>query len=175
MDVRLAVEEARRLPTDTSLARAAVAVVRIVFGLLWLTQASWKTPPDFRTLRTFTGWAVEFPVVAPYAFVVEKVVLPNFTLFAWITLLTEVSLGAFLLLGLATRFWAVVGMVQTVVITMSVINAPHEWSWAYYMMLMGHVAIWATAAGRTFGLDGVLRAGWIHADGRPFDLLRRAS
>jgi hypothetical protein len=43
------------------------------------------------------------------------------------------------------------------------------------MMLMGHIAIWAAAAGRTFGLDGVLRAGWIHNDTSPFVLLRRAS
>jgi thiosulfate dehydrogenase [quinone] large subunit len=154
MDERLAAEEARRLPTETPLARAGIAAVRIVFGLLWLTQASWKTPPDFRLLRTFTGWAVEYPVLAPYSFFVEEVVLPSFTFFAWITMLTEIALGAFLLLGLATRFWAVVGFAQSMAITLSVINAPHEWSWAYYMMLAGHVAIWATAAGRTFGLDG---------------------
>ena len=174
MDVRLATEESRRLPTDTRLARGAIAAVRIVFGLLWLTQSSWKSPP-FDLLRSFTEYAVSDPVFAPYSFIVEKVVLPNFTLFAWVTTITEVSIGAFLILGLATRFWAVVGMVQTAAITLSIINAPHEWSWAYYMMFAGHAIIWATAAGRTFGLDGVLRAGWIHTDGKAFDLLRRAS
>ena len=101
--------------------------------------------------------------------------LPNFTIFGWLTTITEVSIGAFLILGLTTRLWAVVGMAQTVAISLSIINAPHEWSWAYYMMFAGHAVIWATAAGRAFGLDGVLRAGWIHADGRAFDLLRRVS
>ena len=101
--------------------------------------------------------------------------LPRFTIFAWITTITEIALGAFLMLGLATRFWAIVGMAQTTAITLSVINAPHEWSWAYYMMFAGHAMIWATAAGRAFGLDGVLREGWIRAGGQPFDLLRRAS
>ncbi|CAN5733614.1 hypothetical protein BH18ACT17_BH18ACT17_15070 [soil metagenome] len=175
MDVRLASEESRVLPTDTMLARGAIAAVRIVFGLLWLTTASWKLPPDFRTLKNFTGWAVEYPVFAPYSFLVEKVVLPNFTIFGWLTTITEISIGAFLILGLTTRLWAVVGMAQTLAITLSVINAPNEWSWAYYMMFAGHMMIWATAAGRTFGLDGILRAGWIHADGRIFDVLRRVS
>lgn len=174
MDVRLATEDARRLPTDTTLARGAIAAVRVVFGLLWLTTSSWKTPP-FDTLRHFTEFAVDYPVLAPYSFIVEKVVLPNFTIFGWITTITEVSIGAFLILGLTTRLWAVIGMAQTVAIALSIINGPHEWSWAYYMMFAGHVMIWATAAGRTFGLDGLLRAGWIHADGRLFDFLRRAS
>jgi len=174
MDVRLATEEARRLPTDSTLARGAIAAVRIVFGLLWLTQSGWKSPP-FTLLQSFTEFAVSNPVFAPYSFVVEKVVLPNFTIFAWLTTITEVAIGAFLILGLTTRLWAVVGMVQTAAIALSIINAPNEWSWAYYMMFAGHAMIWATAAGRAFGLDGVLRAGWIHADGRAFDLLRRAS
>nr|MBA3764568.1 hypothetical protein [Actinomycetota bacterium] len=105
MDVRLATEEARRLPTDSTLARGAIAAVRIVFGLLWLTQSSWKIPP-FDLLRSFTEYAVSNPVFAPFSFVVEKVVLPNFTIFGWLTTITEVSIGAFLILGLTTRLWA---------------------------------------------------------------------
>lgn len=174
MDVDLVNEEARRLPTDAGLSRAVVAAVRIVFGLLWLTQSSWKSPP-FDTLRYFTEFGVTDPVFAPYGFLLEKVILPNFTLFGWITIITEASLGAFLLLGLATRFWAVVGMAMTVAITLSIINAPHEWSWAYYMMFAGHAALWATAAGRTAGLDGILRAGWLRSDIRAVRLLGRVS
>jgi thiosulfate dehydrogenase [quinone] large subunit len=155
--------------------RGSVASVRILFGLLWLTNVSWKTPPDFRTLRHFTEFAVSEPVFAPYAFVVREIVLPNFTPFGYVVMVTEASLGAFLILGLATRFWAVVGMAQTAAISLSVVNAPHEWSWAYYMMFAGHVAIWATAAGRAFGLDGVLRASWVRSDLRPVRLLARAS
>ena len=57
---------------------------------------------------------------------IENVVLPNFTLFGYLTLLAEASLGAFLLVGLATRFWALVGIAQTVAITLSVLNGPNE-------------------------------------------------
>jgi thiosulfate dehydrogenase [quinone] large subunit len=75
-------------------------------------------------------------------------------------LLVEAALGAFLLIGLATRFWALIGIAQTVVIALSVLNAPHEWYWSYSLMLLVHVALFATAAGRYAGLDGVLRPGW---------------
>jgi thiosulfate dehydrogenase (quinone) large subunit len=86
--------------------------------------------------------------------------LPNFTFFGWMVLLVEAALGAFLLIGLATRFWALIGIAQTVVIALSVLNAPHEWYWSYLLMLLVHVALFATAAGRYGGLDGLLRPGW---------------
>jgi thiosulfate dehydrogenase [quinone] large subunit len=174
MDARM-IEEARRLPTDRTLARWAIGIVRIVFGMLWLTNVSWKFPPDFRLLRTFTGYAVEYPVLGVYSAVIEHVVLPHFTPFGYAVLVTEASVGAFLLIGLATRLWAVVGMVMTISIALSVLNAPHEWSWTYYMMLSGHALLWATAAGRTLGLDGILRAGWLGSEGRVWQLLGRVS
>ena len=175
MDVRLVNEEARAIQVDGALPRAAIAGVRILIGLLWLSNVAWKTPPDFRTLERFTRWGVDFPVFAPFSTVVDKVILPNLTFFGYVTLITEASLGAFLLLGLATRLWAVVGMIMTASIALTVINAPHEWSWAYYLMFAAHAALWASAAGRCFGLDGLLRAGWIHSDIAPIRLLGRAS
>lgn len=175
MDVEIMKTDADRLPTDTPIARASLAIVRIVFGLLWLTNVSWKRPPDFDTLRHFTEFAVTNPVFAPYSFVVENVVLRAFTPFGYLVLITEASIGAFLILGLATRFWALVGLVQTTAIALSVINAPHEWSWAYYMMAMGHLAIFATAAGRVFGLDGLFRPVFIQGRGRIARTLELAS
>jgi len=47
---------------------------------------------------------------------------------------------------------------------MSVMNAPHEWEWSYYLMILAHVALFATAAGRSYGLDGVLRPSWRRSD-----------
>jgi thiosulfate dehydrogenase [quinone] large subunit len=146
--------------------RAVMATVRVGVGLLWLQNAGWKTPPDFGRgdpaggLYLSTTYAVSHQVFGPYAWLVDRLVLPNFTFFGWMVLLVEASLGAFLLIGLATRFWAVVGMAQTVVIMLSILNAPHEWYWAYLLMLLAHMALFATAAGRYAGLDGVLRLSW---------------
>ena len=141
-----------------------VAVFRVGVAMLWIENVGWKRPPDFSSLRDFTTLAVDHPVLPPWSWLVSHVVLPNFTFFAWVTLLLEASIGVFLLLGLATRLWAVVGLGQTLVITMSILNAPHEWEWSYYLMFLAHIALFATAAGRSFGLDGVLRESWRTAD-----------
>lgn len=146
--------------------RALLAMVRIGVGLLWLQNVGWKTPPNFGRgdppggLYLSASYAVSHEVLRPYAWLMERFVLPNFTFFGWMVLLVEAALGAFLLIGLATRFWALIGIAQTVVIALSVLNAPHEWYWSYSLMLLVHVALFATAAGRYAGLDGVLRPGW---------------
>jgi thiosulfate dehydrogenase [quinone] large subunit len=149
--------------------RAVIAVVRVGVGLLWLHNVGWKTPPDFGQGEPPTGlyqsasYAVSHEVFHPYAVLMDRLVLPNFTFFGWMVLLIEASLGAFLLIGLATRFWAVIGMAQTVVIMLSVLNAPNEWFWSYVLMLLVHMALFATSAGRYAGLDGVLRSDWQHS------------
>lgn len=155
--------------------------VRVAVALLWIQNAGWKLPPNFgegsppRGLYRFTTYAVEHPVFPPYAWLIERVVLPNFTFFGWLTLLVEASLGAFLLIGLATRFWALVGIGQTLAITLSVLNAPNEWHWSYFLMLIAHVAILTTAAGRAGGLDGVLRPIWRRSASPLARVLLRAS
>ena len=160
--------------------RITIAAVRIALGLLWIQAAGWKTPPDFGRdtgsgLFRYTSYAVEYPVFPPFSWLIENVVLPHFALFGYLTLLLEAGIGAFLLVGLATRFWAVLGIVQTAAITLSVLNAPHEWPWAYYLMFAAHVVVLATAAGRSVGLDGLLRPVWRRSSGRLASLLLRAS
>lgn len=146
---------------SSRLNRALIAAFRIGVALLWIQNVNWKVPPHFGDssagLRHWTELAVTHEVFAPYAWVVDNVVLPNFTVFGWGVLFVEGALGAFLLIGLLTRFWALVGIAQTIAITLSVLNAPHEWHWAYLLMLLAHVALFATAAGRYGGLDGVIR------------------
>jgi len=156
-------------PADTGVRTATsssthvvVAVVRVLFALLWLQNVLWKIPPDFGANRREGLWewvhkAVEYPVFPPYSFIAEQVILPALPLFGWLVILIEGGLGVFLLIGFATRFWAVVAILQTCVIMLSVLNAPGEWPWSYYLMAMTAAMLWATAAGRSFGLDAVVR------------------
>lgn len=159
----------------TRLDYGLLAAVRIGLGFLWLGGAAWKTPPGFGGLRDWTTFAVTYPVFKPFSWLVEHVVLPNFLPFAWGVLIVEASLGGFLLVGLGTRFWALVGIAQTMAITLSALRSPHEWPWSYFLMLMAHFAIFATAAGRYYGVDGVLRPAWQQSTSRIARLLVRAS
>lgn len=158
-----------------------ISATRVGVALLWIDNASWKVPPDFgdgdppRGLYAWTQMAVEHEVLAPYAWLVENVILPNLAVFGWLVLIVEASLGAFLLIGLLTRAWAVIGMAQSVVISLSTLNAPHEWYWAYLLMFLAHLMLFATAAGRYGGLDGALRPGWERGGTRLARLLEKAS
>ena len=165
---------------STRFGAIALAVLRVGIAVLWIQNASWKVPPDFgrdagKGLFFWVSQAIEYPVLPIYSGFLETVILPNLAVFGYLTLLTEAALGAFLLIGLATRFWAIVGIAQTLAITLSVLNAPHEWHWSYYLMLLAHVALLGLAAGRSYGLDGIFRPIWRQSTGRFASILMRAS
>lgn len=171
-------------PPGTALERSIVVVLRVAASLLWITNLGWKVPPRFgqgvpegapQDLYQWTSHAVSDPFLPPYSWLVEHVVLPNFTAFAWTILLTELALGAFLLLGLATRLWAAVGAAVSLTILLTVSGAPGESVWFYLLMILAHAAIFATAAGRYAGLDGVLRPYWRRSGSRFTRLLEVVS
>ena len=63
----------------------SLAVLRILAGLLWLSQVWWKVPPDFGENRRTGLWfwthlAVDHPVFPPYSWLVQHLVLPRFQL-----------------------------------------------------------------------------------------------
>jgi len=167
-------------PAIDARARVVPAVLRIALGLLWMENSFWKVPPDFgmrqgKLLYGFVNDAVKYPVFAPYTAFVKHVVLPHFTIFGWGVLLTESTLAALLILGLATRLVGLGGAIYALTIALATLNAPHEWTWSYYMLILCHLVVAATAAGRTFGLDGLFRPVWLASDAKVSRLLSRVS
>ncbi|MDQ3663765.1 MAG: hypothetical protein M3353_03775 [Actinomycetota bacterium] len=153
-------------PAGTSTPRAgdtALAGLRILVGLLWLYNVAWKLPPDFGEssgsgLYGFSRDAVEHPVFPPYSWVVEQLVLPNFTAFGWMVLVIETLLAVLLLTGTLVRVAALVGVGQSLAIGLSVAQTPGEWPWAYWMMIGIHVVLLFTASGRVAAVDSVRAA-----------------
>jgi len=139
-----------------------MAVVRVTLGLMWLSNLGWKRPPDFGEgpapygLYTFVADAVSHPVLPPYSWVIEHLVLPHFTIFGWATLAVETLLAGLLLTGTLTRAAALVGMVQALAIGLSVLAAPGEWPWSYVLMVVAHAAVLVAAPGRVPGVDSAL-------------------
>jgi thiosulfate dehydrogenase [quinone] large subunit len=153
-------------PATTRLDRGILAAVRIAAGLLWLANLEWKRPPDFgrdlgNGLYKYIDSAIRNPVFDPWSWFVEHVVVEQYVLFGWFTLLSEAAVAALLILGFKTRWAAVAGALLTVPIFLSVLyyDKQYEWPWSYYLMAALHLAVFASAAGRFFGLDGVLRRG----------------
>jgi hypothetical protein len=142
----------------------ALGGLRVLVGALWLYNVVWKLPPEFgrdtgRQLYGYVQGAVDDPFLPPYSWVLEQVVLPNFGFFGWGVLIVESLLAAFLLTGAYTRLWALVGAGQALAIGLSVVTAPGEWPWGYYMLVGIHLVLFATAAGSYGGVDGVRARG----------------
>ncbi len=150
-------------PTPRDNARAqsiALTVLRVLLGLMWLYNVSWKRAPDFgkdagNGLYKFTSYAVDYPVLAPYAWVTENLILPVFPVFGWVVLIAETALAVMLLTGSFVRLAALIGLAQSLAIGLSVAYAPHEWPWSYFLMIGAHLVLVFAVAGRVLGTDGV--------------------
>ncbi len=137
--------------------------VRVLAGLLWLANVHWKVPGDFGEdsgggLYKYTKSGAANAPFAPFRWLLREIVLPNFHLFGWVTLISETVLAALLLIGYRTRLVALAGAAMSVPIMLSAIYYPKsdEWSWSYLLMIGLHLLLWATAAGDHIGVDGVL-------------------
>lgn len=139
-------------PEDRATALVTVGM-RVLVAFLWIANVGWKVPPDFAALeRSFTR-GVDQPTFGFFAWGLDNIALPMISVVGWITLFTEMALGGFLLVGLFTRFWALVGIGSSLIIGLTVAHVDHEWGWAYWMMIAAHAGLFALAAGRTYGLD----------------------
>lgn len=153
-------------PATDSPPRSQVLVsagLRILLGLMWLYNVSWKRAPDFglsdgNGLYQFTRYAVDYPVFPPYSWIVENLILPLFVPFGWVVLVAETGLAVLLLTGTWVRFAALVGLAQSLAIGLSVAFAPNEWPWSYWLMIGAHALLLVSPAGRALAVDGV-RAG----------------
>lgn len=150
--------------TARTVSPALTLGLRLTAGVLWLSNIGWKIPPDFGRsdngcsgLCRFVNEGAENGVVAPWAWLMEHLVAPNLTIFGYLTLLIEFSLAVLLLSGTLTRLAALIGVGQSLAIGLSVANADGEWYWSYLLMIALHVAVFALAAGRVYGVDARLR------------------
>lgn len=141
----------------------ASAALRILVGLLWLYNVAWKRPPDFgqqsgKSVYGFAKDAVDHPVLPPFSWVIEHVVLPNFTAFGWGVLIVETALAVLLLTGAFVRLAALIGIAQALAIGLCVAATPGEWPWSYWLLIGVHVMLLFSAAGSVLAIDA-LRSG----------------
>jgi len=96
---------------------------------------------------------VQHPTVTAYRDFLVNVMIPNWTFFGWMTLITETSIAVSLILGVFTRLGSLVAIGMAVNITIGILNVPHEWGWTYVMLIMLPALFLLTDAGRSFGVD----------------------
>ena len=152
-----------------------LGLARIVYGLLWWQQSKWKVPSDDFGRKSGGGlwyWVqqeIQYPTVTAFKEFLVNVMIPHWTFFGWMTLVTETFIGVTLILGLFTRLGALVAVGMAANITIGILSVPHEWGWTYTMLIMLGALFVLTPAGRSFGVDSFLgpRLDEAAADGNP--------
>lgn len=139
--------------------------VRILVGLMWLANIHWKVPSAFGEdtgggLYKYSLSVTRNSPFAPFTWLNEEIILPNFQFFGWFTLVSEIAIALLLIVGYKTKLTALAGFGLSVPIFLSVIyyDRADEWSWAYFMMMGLHLILYATDSGKHIGVDGVLEA-----------------
>ena len=139
-----------------------LGLARILYGVLWWQQSKWKVPSDDFGRRSGGGlwyWVhqeIQFPTVPAYRDFLVNVMIPHWSFFGWMTLITETFIAVTLILGLFTRLGSLVALGMAANITLGILSVPHEWGWAYTMLIVLAALFLLTGAGRSFGIDSFL-------------------
>jgi thiosulfate dehydrogenase (quinone) large subunit len=160
----LASIQQRATALDERLRGGVLGGARIIVGLMWLANLHWKVPPGFGEssgggLYKYSASVTRNSTFGPFTWLTEQLVLPNFALFGWFTVIAETVLAVLLLVGYRTKLAALAGAAMSIPIFFSVIyyDRADEWAWSYFLMFAAHLLVYASDAGAHLGLDGVLR------------------
>src|SRR5918994_5511336 len=131
-----------------------LGLARILYGVLWWQQSKWKVPSDDFGRKSGGGlwyWVqqeIQYPTVNAFRDFLVNVMIPNWTFFGWMTLITETFIGVTLMLGLFTRLGSLVALGMAANITIGILSVPHEWVWTYVMLMLLPAGFPLTRAGR---------------------------
>jgi uncharacterized membrane protein YphA (DoxX/SURF4 family) len=142
-----------------------LAGLRVLMGALWLSNLTWKLPPDFgrdqpRGLMYSFHQAEQHAVGEPLRRLMSDVVIPHFTLFGWAVFLVEAVAGVLLLLGWHTRVGAVVGLFQAIAITVLTVRAPDEWFWGYALFVAVSLVLALVPCNTRLSVDRLQGRAW---------------
>jgi thiosulfate dehydrogenase (quinone) large subunit len=132
--------------------------LRVLMGVLWLSNLSWKLPPDFgrndpRGLMYSFRQAEHYALSEPLRRLMAHVVIPHFTLFGWQVFLVELVAGVLLLLGWHTRVGAVIGLLQAIAITVLTVRAPNQWFWGFALFVAVSLVLVVVPCNMRFSVD----------------------
>jgi uncharacterized membrane protein YphA (DoxX/SURF4 family) len=158
----------RRQPEQRRFSRLVQWGFRLVMGGFWWQQSLWKLPPLYTNhpeaplttgLAYWMGQMGKYAAIPLQADFVNNIVLPHFYLFAPIVYAAEVMTGVSLMLGLFVRFFGLIGALQILNLWLGLYNAPGEWPWTYFFLLVLQLMFAVHCYGRSLGVDAMLISG----------------
>jgi len=154
----------RRRPEQRDFSHLAQWGIRFVMGGFWWQQTLWKLPPSFAQdpanplttgLAHWMSQIGKFSAIPLQGEVFSNIVLPHFYVFAPIVYVAEVLTAVSLMLGLFTRLFGVFGALQILNLWLGLYNAPGEWPWTYFFLVVLQLMFALHCSGRVLGLDAL--------------------
>ena len=168
--IAIAVYVYRTMPSQRTIEHVGNWVFRLLIGCMWWQQTLWKLPPFYTDhpdqpfgetgLAYWMGVMGKSAAIPLQADFVNNIVLPHFYVFAPIVYALEALTAISLILGIFVRFWGLVGALQILNLWLGLYNAPGEWPWTYFFLLVVQLIFAVHRYGRSLGLDALIVARW---------------
>ena len=152
----IAIRVWRRDPVQRTPRHIALCALRIVIGGMWWQQTLWKIPPNYDGLVYWMKQMAEHASIVWQGDLVGAYVVPNIGLFGPLVYLTEIAIGASLMLGLFSRGGALLGAAMAVNLWLGLYSAPNEWPWTYGYLIVIQAFFVIDPPGRILGADALL-------------------
>ncbi len=144
-------------PAQRTARHIGIWLLRVILGAMWWQQSLWKIPPNYDGLIYWMKQMVEHASIELQGQLVQNLVLPNIALFGPLVYSAEVMIGASLILGVLTRFGAVLGLLMAMNLWLGLYSAPGEWPWTYGFIVILQLLFMIDPPGRSLGVDVLLR------------------
>ena len=151
-----------------------LTVFRVWAGYLWFSELGWKAPwlnagfgcdayrfnpPAGQKLSGLCDWMqreVQFPTIGLYGDFVKNIVIPNFDLFAWLTIFTESFIAVSLIFGILTRLGGLIGTLWGLSLLIGLLSVPGETLFTYLPFIIPPAVFAVIGARNQFSVDALL-------------------
>ena len=144
-------------PRQRTLQHLSIFVLRFTAAGMWYLGTLWKLPwPVSGGFQFWMEQTVKYSSLQAHADIMQ-VMLDHIAIAQPLVYLLEVFFAASLMLGFMVRLSGTLAALFTLNLMIGLYNHPTEWPWTYVGIICAHGMFAAANAGRSLGLDNVVR------------------
>ena len=158
--IAVAVMAWRRDPAQRTVKHISIFAMRVAAAGMWYQASLWKLPwPVSGGFRFWLQASAKYSAFQFHSDLMTLWFVPNIAIVQPLVYLLEVFFAASLMLGFAVRLSGMLAVLFTLNLWVGLYNDPTEWAWTYIGIVMAHGMFVVAEAGRSLGLDQLLRNG----------------
>jgi uncharacterized membrane protein YphA (DoxX/SURF4 family) len=133
----------------------AIWLTRLLIGSMWWQQSLWKVPPNYAGLLYWMKQEADHAAVPLQGQLVAEIVVPHIAIFGPLVYAIEAAIGVSLILGLLTRWGALLGLLMGLNLWLGLYSAPGEWPWTYFFLTVIQFLFLIDPPGQSLGIDAL--------------------